>query len=266
MTTEVVDEVIDQRTTFTTGTPPVKTSATIEGDFKIPEAYADRPYLKDVQTYDDVFKKLDGAQTLIGQKVTFPTAESTPEQRQEFFRSAGMPEKAEEYAFEGEDRNQEVDSLVKELYHTANLTKEQAAIVQKGLEGAVKAEEEKVNENQEKEFEELTNKVFGDKADQIIASSKKLIDENLPQELTENIKNLSNDALAIMAGVLENIRVKYISEDNINTNNIVGGGLTNEVIREQAQKLMNDPAYKDGMHKNHENIQMQLKELYGQLK
>jgi len=63
-----------------------------------PDAYKDKPYLKNLKSVDDVYKALDGAQELIGKKsIPFDYSKATPEEI-EAHHTAIRPKEAAEYA------------------------------------------------------------------------------------------------------------------------------------------------------------------------
>ncbi len=216
MSEAIVQESVN--TTVPAHTTPVEPSKDTNG-FSVPEAYKDRGYLKDVNSIEDVYKKLDGAQQLIGQKVTFPTEDSTDEQRMSFNRSAGMPEKAEGYTFEtinDVERNPEVDDKIKQIFHEAGISGKAATKIQKGYENFLNESFVKQQELNDEQFDNLSTEILGDRSEEVLASSKQLIEENLPPKLVESFKNLPNEALVTMAAVLDSVKQKYINEDNIN--------------------------------------------------
>lgn len=237
--------------------------------FVIPGEYKNKGYLKDVNSYEDVFKKLDGAQALIGQKVVFPDENTSAEDRLKFNIAAGMPEKAEGYVFEkfgDAERNVEIDNKIKALYHEAGVTGEGGKKLQKGFEQLMLDVATAQGEADDAAFGELITKTFGDRVDEVLDNGKKLIEENIPPELSEAFKGLPNDALTIISAVLDGVRTKYISEDKINDNN--GGGSGNsgvEALRAKAQGLMNHPAFKDGMHQDHKKINDEINGIYAQI-
>ncbi|MBT5303859.1 MAG: hypothetical protein HOL31_02115 [Candidatus Scalindua sp.] len=237
--------------------------------FTVPEEYKDRGYLKDVKSMDDVYKKLDGAQSLIGkQKVTFPTDDTSDEDRLAFNLANGMPEKSEDYEFifaEGAQRDEGFESRIKDLFHSADVTGKSATKIQQGFDQIMGEMEAAVNEQRDVEFGELTTEVFGDKADSILAESKELIDENIPEQMVEAAKGLSNEALVVLASVLKNVKTKYIDEDSIHDRDTDGGSSGAEDLRQKAMDLRNTPAYKDAFHKDHKKVDAEIKEIYARI-
>ena len=57
-----------------------------QGDFKIPDAYKDKPWAAKVKSMDDVFKQLDNLDQLAGKKSIVPDLKTaTPEEREAFY-------------------------------------------------------------------------------------------------------------------------------------------------------------------------------------
>lgn len=253
-----------QETTFTPGTPPAEGTET--DNFIVPEEFKDKPYLKDVTSYNDVFKKLDGAESLIGQKMVFPDDNTSEEDYLKFNQAAGMPESPEGYTFEGEERDATQDDLVKAAYHGAGLSKKQAGIVQKNLEKLIIDNDAKFLEASTNAYNELSDKIFGDKADTIIASSMALAKANAPKEFGESLDDLPNDTKILLSGIVENIRKKYISSDGPTPPSDITVALSNEDLRKEAQKLRNDPIYKNPMHPEYNALKEKIDNIYKQLK
>lgn len=190
--------------------------------FAIPEDYKDKPYMKDITSEEGLYKMLDGAQTLIGKKVNIPNAESSEEDRKAFNTQMGVPEKAEEYVFNkigDQERNADMDTVFKNFLHKHDVPAEKATAMQGELElmavEFAKGKTEADGKALDLDFDKVSAETFGENADSIIASTKKLIAENVPDNLKEAFNEMSNNNLIIMTSVLENFRKKYISEDDL---------------------------------------------------
>jgi hypothetical protein len=238
--------------------------------FSVPEEYKDKGYLKDVKSLDDVYKKLDGAQSLIGKtRVNFPTDESSDEDRKAFNIASGMPETAAEYAFEfpeGAERDEGFETQIKELFHSAGISGKAATVIQTGFDNIVTAMNEAGAEAKTAEFEQMATDMFGDNTAEVLSSAEALLQENLPEELFDRFEALPNDAKMAMSVVLKGIKDKYINEDNINDLNGGSGGANDiEGLRKKAMELRDNPAYKDGFHKDHEKVNNELTEIYARI-
>mgnify|MGYP003147620473 CR=1 FL=1 len=245
-----------------------------EGDgngFAIPEGYKDKPYMKGIDSEEALYKAFDGVQSLLGQKVTFPDDNTTDENRLAFNRAAGMPEKAEEYLFEREEKDKvnvdpAFDLKVKSLFHETGLSGKAATKLQKGFEKIAKEMETNGQEALDKEFETLSKQTFGDQKEVILASSKKLLEEHAPEAFKKHIAELDNQSLVLLASVLNEIKTKYIDEDNINDKNLQKGGEGGvEDLRKKGRELMKLPGFKDAFHPDHKKIHEQKAEIYAQI-
>lgn len=193
-----------------------------EKGFSIPEAYKDKSYLKGVDSEESLYKMLDGAQTLIGSKVTIPTDETSEDDRKVFNKQMGVPEKSEDYVFNkigDQERDLEVDKIMKGFLHKYNIPAKTATAMQEELEGmaseALKNKTETDVKALDLDFDKIKTETFGEKGDQIIANVQKLFVENIPDNLKEAFNKFSNENLIIVTAAFENFRKKYISEDEL---------------------------------------------------
>lgn len=101
----------------------------------LPEELRGKPWLKNFKSIDGLIQSYDNAQSLIGKKgIVPPQANATPEEKENFFRSLGKPEKPEAYKL---DVPQLPEGMYKEdfgknfqsIAHKANLSEDQAKAV-----------------------------------------------------------------------------------------------------------------------------------------
>ena len=253
-----------------------------EGDkFSVPEAYQEKGWAKDLNSVDDVFKKLDGAETLIGQRpagIELPKEDSTPEEMASFYGSLGRPEKADGYTFNRDGQSDamkefnsdEVDSAVKTMFHKFGLTSAQASGIQTEYEALISSmvgDKLETNKKSDVEFEELTTKAFGNDKESILENAKILLENHTPKGFEEYVKTLDNNSLTVIAGVLNDVKSKYISEDVFNNLNNGGGGGGNskEELRLKAQKLMTSKEYTNEFHPDNAKVVQEAKELYAKI-
>lgn len=264
-------------------------------DFKtlVPQEYQDKPYMQELLKHEspetELFKQFDGLQSKLGQRPEgVPKEDASDEDWTKFYRSLGMPEKADEYSyelptFEGEDaaigefiknsRSTEFEADIKGLAHEAKLTAKQWDIMSKGFDAlSVKHNKDVLMKaaNAEKElnqgFDNLADETFGDKADEALALGKKMLDAHTPKELQGHLSNLSNEALVVMAGVLNNIYNQYGKEDTFDFKGDATSGGGRSEISEEGRKLMAHPAYSDPFHPEHESYVKRVQENYARLK
>ena len=262
-----IGEPGSQSATVSMVTPVIENND--KSTFVIPDEYKDRGYLKDVQNYNDIFKKLDGAQSLLGKtKPNFPTDQTSEEDLLSFNRSAGMPEKAEEYVFNkigDTERNIDFDSKIKDIFHEAGISGKAATKIQTKYETVLEETLKNQQIANDAAFDELTSKILGERKTEILASSKELLTESIPEGLEESVKNLNNEALVTMAVILNNFKTKYIDEDNINDQNLNTGNSGMDDLRKKGRELLGHPARNDAFHPDHKRINEELTEVYTQI-
>lgn len=221
--------------------------------FSVPEAYADRGWASKVQSHDDVWKLLDNSQSLIGKRVA-PDNGAPDEQWNEFYKTIGRPESADKYEFpevdglpEGFDLT-DFNQTAKEVMFEAGLNSRQA---QKLYETYLKKELEVANGNKEamqsrkaeldKEFDEVTNKIFDGKFEEIAPKAQSFIRDNLPPDLLPVIDEISENPkmLASMIALannaqsqIEKVKLQYGGEDNLNSGGQAMQGGKDEVLKQ----------------------------------
>ena len=244
----------------------------------IPAEFHDRGYLKDwlekpssPEMMADVFKKLDGAETLIGKKLGIPAADAKPEEIEKFY-AALRPEKDTDYEIKlGEKPDEEFVKEMRAAFHKAGVSKVQAQRFIENItptfqarQAGVAAEQKKLNDA----FDALVLATFGKDNEKVLARAQEAIKEYAPENLKQFLDKLDNNALTILTGVINAIMVKYVPEDDLNGTNKggAGGGGDISVLREEARKIMARPEYKDFQHPEYEALQKRVKEIYAQVK
>lgn len=241
-------------------------------DSVIPEEFRDRPYLNDLKAlpvgpdaYKSLFSKLDGAQKLIGKKTGIPEATAPMEEWDQFYTRL-RPATAEEYETKA-GTDPDFAKAVKSMFHEAGLSKGQAGKLQAKFDAfvaektaATTAESKRLDE----EFDALTKSAFGAENVKVLESGKQLLTELTPDNLKPHLARLPNEALVVLAGVMANVRAKYLSEDKGGGNGNGGGGAPTDeaALRDEARKLMALPEYKDFRHTNHEKTKQRVDEIY----
>lgn len=241
----------------------------------IPEEFRDRTYLNDLKSlpvgpdgFKALFKKLDGAQTLIGKKTGIPEANATPEEVEKFYASL-RPAKAEEYELPapeaGKQADPEMTKFVQGMFHEAGLSKAQAAKVMAKF--GTFAQEKLAAQNaeslkQDEEFKALTEKAFGADNAKVLERSKALLTELTPPAMAPFLNKLPNESLVLLAGVMEGVRAKFMKEDNLNGNGGDGAPVDAEAMRKEARDLQMSPAWKDAFHPDHAKTIAKVNELY----
>lgn len=246
--------------------------------FAIPDEYKDRPYLKDVKDLPSVLKMLDGAQKKLGERPAGVPQDTAPDEDWNKFFATTRPEKPEAYEFKRDDATAkallvtpEIDAKVKAIFHEAGLTKRQAALVQSKYEAQL-LEQHKAfiaeSAKQDDDFAKLAETSFGKDSDKVLTQGKVLLDKYLPANMKSFLPKLDNNALVVIAGVLKNLKEKFMSEDELPAGGEgTGSGAQGEAeIRAEAQKIMALPAYQNKFDKDHDSLVKQVQELYAKIK
>jgi hypothetical protein len=240
-------------------------------DTLIPDEFKDRKYLDDLKTlpvgpdgYKALFKKLDGAQTLIGKKTGVPAADAPAEEWDKFHESL-RPGKADEYEL-ANAQDPEAAKAIKGIFHEAGLTKSQAAKLAAKFDAFVgdktKAQKEEA-EKLDAEFATLTEKTFGADNIKVLERSKELLQALTPDNLKPYLVKLPNESLVLLAGVMESVRAKFMKEDNMDGKGGAGAGASDvSSLRDQARKLMDSPAWKNSFDKDHTGTKAKVDEIY----
>ena len=257
---------------------PPDTQAPPAFETLIPEEFKDRTYLADLkgkpvgpETYNALFKKLDGAQTLIGKKTGVPAADA-PAEEWEKFHAALRPQTADEYEIpvkEGATPNPEIQKAVKGIFHEAGLTKAQASKLMAKFEtfadGQTKAQRDAAAAA-DAEFDALTKKTFGPENEKVLARSKALMDSLTPPEMAPFLNRLPNESLVLVAGLMESVRAKFMKEDDIDGSG-GGGGAPVDVaaLRKEARDLQASDSWKSTLHADHAATKAKVDAIYAQI-
>ncbi len=240
----------------------------------VPPDYKDKPYMKDVTDITSLFKKLDGAQILIGQRPAGIPADNASEvDWNKYYDAAGRPKEAKDYAFseikdkDGKEvkRNEEFAGKVKTLFHTAGVSAKQSAILQKGYDELIIEIQQKQEEDANKQnldFDKLATDTFKQDSAKVLATAKQLIETHKPEGFDPYIASLPNEALIVLAGVLNNIQKKYISEDTINQEGAGTGATSETELRAEAKKLMALPEFSNRFHPQHAETAAKVTAIY----
>lgn len=241
----------------------------------VPEAYRDKPYMKEVTSFDKLFQDFDNAQRLIGQRqdpLTIPGPDATPEEIQAYAEKI-RPESKDVYQFPETDyskkfgRDEAFQGQMKELFHKAGLQPWQVNMLTEGYDSVLmtKANEMALNsEAQAADFEKLADGHFGTDKEAKLKIANDILKENVPEAFKPFMEKLPNESLMILSSVLNNVYDKYMKEDDLNTGGR-GTPTDSAALQEEARQLMADPAYKDFRHPKHEATVKRVNELYDQI-
>lgn len=247
-------------------------------DSVIPAEFKDQPYLKDLKAlpvgpegYAALFKKLDGAEKLIGKKTAIPEA-NAPEAEWDSFFSRLRPESPDAYEFKGKDGKEAGDpeflKAVKGIFHEAGVPKSQATKVYSKFEALLSAKQsaqQAAAEQADKEFNDLVSKTFGAENEKVLTTARKMIEEFTPAELKEHVQRLPNESLAVLAGIMNNVAGKFLKEDHMDPNKGAPTGQDETALRTEAKKIMASAEFNDFQHPGHEAAVKRKNEIYEQI-
>ena len=215
--------------------PPVTPTApppTGEGNasaalYKKPEEYATKKWAQDINSEADVWKKLAGAQELLGRpRVVRPEKDAPTEVWQKFKQDMGCPEVPEGYEFQtieplkDRPRDPNVDNKIKQILHDEMLPKEVGERIIQKLENVVFDMQKPMLEQKtklESEFLEMRKKVFGQDETAAVAAFKTTLAQTLSDkpELTAKLNEMPNDQLVTLTAFAKSIHDKFAKESGM---------------------------------------------------
>lgn len=247
-------------------------------DSIIPAEFKDQAYLKDLkglpvgpEGYSALFKKLDGAEKLIGKKTAIPDA-NAPEAEWDSFFSRLRPESPEAYEFKGKDGKEAGDpeflKSVKSIFHEAGVPKSQASKVYAKFEALVaekQAAQTAETERLDNEFNEMVSKAFGADNEKALTTARKMIEDFTPENLKAHVQRLPNESLVLLAGIMNNVAAKFMKEERMNPNGGQPSGQDETALRTEAKKIMASAEFNDFQHPGHEAAVKRKNEIYEQI-
>lgn len=242
----------------------------------IPAELHDRGYMKDwldkpadKETLAGVFKKLDGAETLIGRKIGIPGPDAKPEEVEKFYTTLRAA-KPEDYEFEvGDSPDEEFLKELRTAAHVAGLSKKQMTDFVTKLVPGMKARQDAAAKEQEKldkEFETLMGEVYADDAGKkkVVERVQAALKEFTPEAWKPHVAKLEKEAQAVLVGVINAVLEKYASEDDLKGSGAggSGGASDREALQKEARELQASEAWKDFRHADHEKTVKRVNEIY----
>jgi cell division protein ZapA (FtsZ GTPase activity inhibitor) len=245
----------------------------------VPQEYHDAGYLKDLLDKDqktalpEVFKKLHNAQGLIGKKSGLPTADAPEEEWSKFLGSlkAGKPEEYQvPKGADGKDVDPAFAKALQASFHEGDVHPKQAAKFMAKFQAEMKGYAEQqskakkdAEEKAAKAFDEIARVALGEQNKEKMTQAKKLLEEHCPANLKAYVGKLDDNALVIMAGVINAIAAEYMPEDALNPKGKTGGdsGLAK---RQEAMKLQQEIVKMTGFEPDYDDKVKRMKSLYAE--
>lgn len=246
-----------------TGIKPAEAPA-----FAIPDSFKDRPWLKDVDSMEKLLTKAEGAIKLVGTRPAgIPAADAKSEDWEAFYDAMGRPKTAAEYQIEGADKaDPKFAPKVLGAFHKAGLTPAQAKLIWTEVSAGATELTAAQAAQQDLDFTKLATDTFGIRRDEVLASSKALIEKFAPPAMKTHIAKMDNNGLILMAGVIDGIKKTYIQEDGAPGGAPRAAGMTPADISMKARELMAKPEYANASLPGHERIVAEVNELYATLR
>lgn len=238
-------------------------AAAAPAEYQHPEAFKDKPYLKNMKTVDDVYKALDGAQALIGQKTIQPIdyTTATPEQIAEHHAKLA-PQDVTAYELPA-DGDPTLTKAAAESFKKLGLTAYQGRELAKDI-NAIAAEIAKGSpavDTSEAGYMKLMEAKYGDKTKTVAAFAETTLKAIIPKEEIAVFDEMPNEQRAIVDRVLYEASQKYeariaaiLKEHGVTETGSQGegnrGGITNDVgaqrteLRKQIRELTAKPHHK----------------------
>jgi hypothetical protein len=227
--------------------------------------WLDKPWTPELAT--EVFKKLDGAETLIGKKTLIPDDKSDPKDVEAFY-SKMRPEKAEDYEFQlGEKADPEFDKVLRGAAHKAGVDKRQMSAFVKELaphfQAAAKAQAD-AESAKEAEYTKLVQESVGAEYEKKQAQVAAAVKEFAPENAKALMDKLDNKALALVVALTHGILAKYASADDLSNlgSKSVGTGTDKASLLEEAKKIYASVAWKDFQNPGHEAAKKRVDEIF----
>lgn len=230
---------------------------TLQGDkflAVLPEEIRNKPYMKDISSFPDFVKKFDGAQTLIGQRMT-PADDASAEEWNAWFAKAGRPEKADAYVLpevegvpkEYIDKASE-KGVLKQLFHSAGLNSQQAKLLSTNFFKTLYASEVESKKTADANFEKVMETTFGKDRTAIFDNGKKMLAAYVPDNVKPLLSGLDDKSWAVILAATDGIIKKHVSEDGFRGAGSGGAGAgadTKESITAQMREIMAQKEYAD---------------------
>lgn len=175
-------------------------------EYKIPDAFKDKPWASKIKSEEDLWKQLDNTQGLLGKKNLYPAADATPEQMDEYF-SGLRPESVEKYDFGENHPNPEFAKGVGELLFSAGISEHQAKKLIPAYQAMETAALEKATSADG--FKEVMTKSFGEKYEGNVAAISKEIGQHASPEDQKIFEAMPNEYIGALYRMVANVQKAY---------------------------------------------------------
>lgn len=244
----------------------------------VPLELQDKPWVKDFldKPWDKIvggefFKKLDGAESLIGKRPAIPDIKTAkPEELEKFFEQF-RPEKPEEYEIPGA-KDEKVDQgfikAVQQGLHDGKISKVQSTKLLKAITeyGATRNKETAAAAAKKAlEFDTLAKTMLGEQNKAVMERVKNLLKQYAPPVAQDALGKLTDEQVVVMGSIIEAIFKKYAPEDELNgkpgSENSGSGQASVEEKRAEMRKLMATKAASNWQDPEHTSTDAKVKQL-----
>jgi hypothetical protein len=204
----------DNATPTTTVTTPIETSTPPPAapnpeppkeSFKVPDAYKDKGWAKNIKTEDDFWKSLDNAQSAMGKKYLAPDLTTMSDKEKTAYFESVRPKDPSEYVMPEKASDFEKQTYAKVL-HEAGISKAQGELlVSKFLEAAqgsaAYSAEGLMN---------IAKESWGDKAEAKVGELGNLLKEHISENDWKMFENaLPNDVAGMVLRIVDSFQKAY---------------------------------------------------------
>jgi hypothetical protein len=272
-----------------------QTSESSQPQFSVPETYKDAGWAQNIKSHDDLWGQFANAQTLIGKRPAgIPTQDAPPEEWEKFYTAKGRPESPDKYQFESKFEGLpenvdlgEYEGKAKAFFHKLGLSPKEAQqawsdYIGMEIEGykGLQAKQSEQKAALDKEFDELTAKLWGDKYKDVEAKSLETIKAAVPDDLKDAIPYIAENPKALAATIklvehadaqaaqlrneLAEVKKKYGVEDKLNSGSQTGSTSKDDVVKALTEANMKVRGL-DPFSPERKQTMEKIEELRGQL-
>lgn len=251
--------------------PPETPPAVLTKTF-VPADLHDREYLKPFldkpwspEVGAEVFKKLEGAQALLGKKLGIPAADAKDDEVNKFYEGL-RPAKADDYEIEtGENPDKEWLAALRAGAHKSGMSNRQLKGLTteimpflKGRAEAHAAEQAKM----EKEYVDFAKEAMGEGWDKRQGRVMTAIKELAPEGAKKFIDKLNNNDMVLMVATLDAVISKYAKEDDFKAPaGSGGGGQDKEALMTELKTLYAHPGWKNFTNPESVKVRKRVEEI-----
>lgn len=213
-----------------------------------------------------VFQKVDNLEKLIGARPAVPDANSTPEQKQAFYKALGVPDDIKGYTYqppqysEAEKPVGEILDKFREgpIFDAVKQAALDNGIPPQALQNVIQAYEKAqiahagemilANNQAQEDMNAATQRIgeqfYGNKFTEVCRINGELLRANIQPQVMQLLERVPGEHLAVFAMALDGIRTKYIREDgSIKSDGTYAGGRGVDEITAEMSKIFADPDF-----------------------